>query len=321
MEQPLDCLIVGAGPAGLTAALYLRRFHRRVVIADAGASRARYIERSHNFPGFPDGIPGTELLARLRRQLEEVGGVVLEQQVDALRRDGNGGFIAAIGESSLRTRNVLIATGVSDQAPLLPGIEPVMRKGLLRQCPICDGYEHTGQRIAILGDGTHAQREALFISHFSRQVFVVNLTVEATSNEPLEPAFVAALREGRVGRLESPAAQAHLQEDGSICLQLQDGSAHTFDVLYAALGCRPRSELVLPLGVEHDASGNLIVDSHCSTHMPGIFAAGDVVSALAQLAVAIGHGAIAGTAIHNRCREHPVAPAPEPARHQGAGAI
>jgi thioredoxin reductase (NADPH) len=306
----LDCLIVGAGPAGLTAALYLRRFHRQVFIADAGNSRARNIERSHNFPGFPDGIAGPELLSRLRRQVSDVGATVTQAEVTEIEARTGGGFTARAGSHTIHARTILLACGVADQAPIVPGMEAVVRAGLLRQCPICDGHEHTGQRIAVLGDGRHAQREAVFISHFSRPVTLVPMGGDSTS-ATADDEFLSAFEDGRVRRLESPLAGAQLLDEGkpaasaapAVRLSLHDGSAHDFDVLYAALGCRPRSGLAASLGVERDDAGQLVVDGRCSTRVAGVYAAGDVVDALDQLAVAIGHGAIAATAIHNHCRQ------------------
>ena len=304
----LDCLIVGAGTAGLTAALYLRRFHRRLLVADSGHSRARYIDRSHNFPGFPEGIAGPELLARLRRQVEDVDGSFLDAEITEIthRGDPGGGFVAHTNSGSIQARTVLIATGIVDKAPILPGLEQVMRRGLVRQCPICDGHEHTGQRIAVLGDGPHAQREAVFISHFSRPVSLVGLVEGAPAGEaePDEP-YAQAVADGRVSPLPSPAAGARMQEDGSVALTLRDGTALPFDVLYAALGCHPRSSLALPLGVEKDDAGHLVVDAHCSTCVPGLYAAGDVVASLDQLTVAVGHGALAASAIHRFCLQPP----------------
>src|SRR5690606_8408556 len=97
--------------------------------------------------------------------------------------------------------------------------------------------------------------------------------------------FEDAIEDGRVRQLPSPAAMAQLQSDGSMQLQLQDCSVHAFDVMYAALGCRPRSALAASLGVELDDSGTLRVDSRCATSVPGVYAAGDVVDALDQLSV------------------------------------
>jgi len=197
----------------------------------------------------------------------------------------------------------------------------VVRRGLLRQCPICDGHEHTGQRIAVLGDGPHAQREALFISHFSQPVHLVGLAAPALPSGAGER-FDSAVQDGGVKPHESPVAKACLQADGSVGLELRDGSILDVDVLYAAVGCRPRSALALPLGAEKDEVGHLVVDAHCSTSVPGLFAAGDVVSALDQLAVAMGHGAIAATAIHRHCLEsaprfEPTARSPAPLPQTG----
>ena len=341
----VDCLIVGAGPAGLTAALYLRRFHRRVFIADAGSSRARNIERSRNFPGFPDGIPGTELLLRLQRQVSELGTTVTQAEITSVDARDGGGFTARADGHTVHARTVLLASGVADQAPLLPGVEEVVRHGLLRQCPICDGHEHTGQRIAVLGDGQHAQREAVFVSHFSRPVSLVSMSKDALRSTP-DGELQAALEDGRVRHLAAPLAAVRLQAapgrpagdarphrlaTGAVRLLLQDGSAHDFDVLYAALGCRPRSSLAASLGAGLDDAGQVAVDGRCATSVPGVYAAGDVVEGLAQLAVAIGHGAIAATAIHNYCRQtasrrSPSEPLPDPrqvgssASHHAAGA-
>ncbi len=177
----LDCLVVGAGPAGLTAAIYLGRYKRRALVVDSGASRASLIPTSHNYPGFPEGISGPELLRRLRLQ--------------ALR-------------------------------------------------------------------------------------------------------YGARIRSGLVTALE-------LNDDGEV---------HRFDTLYSALGEKPRSELAAHLGVRCSAGGQILVDEHLQTFVPGVYAAGDVVSALNQISVATGHAAIAATAIHRRCGVGPDALAPTASR-------
>jgi thioredoxin reductase (NADPH) len=140
----LDCLVVGAGPAGLTAALYLRRFGRHVLLADEGHSRAEYIDRCHNFPGFPQGIAGADPLLRMRRQLHDVGGEVTQGRVSGLQQQADGSFNARLDARRLRSRTVLLATCVVDRVPPVAGIEAVRADGLLRQCPICDGHEHRG---------------------------------------------------------------------------------------------------------------------------------------------------------------------------------
>lgn len=296
--QPLDALVVGAGPAGLTTALYLRRYHRQVLLVDSGCSRALWIDRSHNLPGFPDGIPGTELLERMRRQLGQVDGEVVagevlqlalseDESLDAAQARAEGElspvgtplqrrtcFSARVGEREVRARNVVLATGVVDGLPLLPGLDEVRRAGRLRQCPICDGHEHRGQRIVVIGDGAHAEREALFIGHYSPRVTL------------LAPA--AAMR-------------ADLLPDGAgVRLLLHDGATLDADVLYAAMGVRPRNALAVALGAATDECGGVLVDARGETCVAGLYAVGDLASGLDQLTVAAAHGAITATAIHNR---------------------
>src|SRR5438128_1644095 len=113
----VDCLVIGAGPAGLTAGMYLRRFHRRVRIVHDDDSRAKRIPLSHNYPGFPQGIPGHELLARLGTQLDNVGGEVTEGRIDDIATSPDGGFRARTGDTELHASTVLLATGVVDIEP------------------------------------------------------------------------------------------------------------------------------------------------------------------------------------------------------------
>lgn len=289
--RTLDCLVVGGGPAGLTAAFCLARLQRRVELVDEGESRALWIERTLNLPGFPDGLSGRELLERLRRQLEAAGGRVTPGRVSSIVALGNGGgFEAHWRGHQVRSRCVLLATGVVDAVPALPGAAAARRAGKLRQCPICDGHEHRDQRIVVIGSDVaqpHAQREAAFLAHFGAQVHLVGLQAPAQP-PPLAP----------VPLLGAPLVRLRRHGE-ALELVLADGSLHLADVLYAALGAAPRAALATRLGARRDTLGALIVDAHGATSVHGLYAAGDVVSGLDQLVVAEAQGAIAATAIHN----------------------
>lgn len=286
----VDCLVVGAGPAGLSAALYLLRYRRQVVIVDHGHSRALSIERLHNYPAFPQGIAGKALLLRLREHVAQLGGKVVEAEVTLLRRLPQGRFAAQCGAQTFVSRTLLLATGLLDGVPSLPGTEQLQQRGLLRQCPICDGYEHSEQRIVVLGDGLHAAREASFLAHYSPHVAQVRLTDLPVSAQP------------GVRLLPALAERAELLPGDGVRIYLTDGSSHDFDIAYAALGAQPRSQLGRALGAPVDAQGSLVVDPHGACGVPGLYAAGDVVSGLDQIVVAASQGAIAATAIHNRLR-------------------
>lgn len=291
----IDCLVVGAGPAGLTAAIYLRRFHRKVVVMDAGRSRARWIPRSHNVPGFPEGIGGNELLARMREHLAGVHGEVAEGEVTGLRPHAQG-FTASTSLGEIDAHSVVLATGVVDNVPALPGCDGLRAESLLRQCPICDGYEYTGRRIVVIGEGLHGAREALFIRHYSDDVTLVQ-QIGAAEAGPLHRAGVKHI--DATPRCVQPLGPQRLR------LQLDNGDAPEFEVMYAALGVKPRAELAYALGVDTDECGGVQIDAHCRTSVPGLYAIGDVVSGLDQIAVATGQAAIAATAVHNHLRrEH-----------------
>jgi thioredoxin reductase (NADPH) len=177
------------------------------------------------------------------------------------------------------------------------GIDEVRARGLLRQCPICDGFEFTGRHIAVIGAGDHGMRECQFLCNYSREVCLIEET-------PGDDATLAAELDGRgVHRVRDRVQAASVTGDGKVELEYAQGGHHVFDVVYSALGATPRSELARMLHADLDAKGAVVVDKHCASSVDGLYAAGDVVSALDQLAVAVGHAAIAATAIHNRLRQ------------------
>jgi len=171
---PWDAAIVGAGPAGLTAATYLARYRRRVVVFDGGPSRADWIPESHNTPGFPRGIGGPDLLARMRAQALEFGAVIRPGLVAELTVS-DGGFRLRGAFGSALGATVLLATGVLDRLPPIPDLDGAIRSGCVRMCPICDGFEAIDRRIAVLADGEVGRREADFLRTYTSDVEVLML--------------------------------------------------------------------------------------------------------------------------------------------------
>ncbi|NEU14526.1 NAD(P)/FAD-dependent oxidoreductase [Methylobacterium sp. BTF04] len=297
MTPVLDCLVIGGGPAGLTAAIYLGRFRRSVLSVDKGWSRAKWITLSHNLPGFPEGISGPDLLARMREQARRYGATLEHGTVEGLRRDADGLFLAKVGETEVAARTVLLAAGVVENNPPLPHVAEAVKSGLIRTCPICDGYEAIGKSIAVLGNGEHAAAEALFIRTFSEQV---TLLMPASGDGGLSSATRAALLAADIATLPVVVGSVALDTSGVIAVGVADGITHRFDRVYSAFGIVPQSMLAVAAGAQVDATTRLFVDGHQETSIRGLFAAGDLVRGLNQIAVADGEAAIAATAIHNR---------------------
>ena len=289
-KSDLDCLIIGGGPAGLTAAIYLARFRRNVLLVDDGHSRAALIPESHNYPGFL-GISGPDLLASLREQAEKNGARIQQGRVAALRKSGDA-FLAHVGSDELRARRILLATGIVDESPDLPGMKDAIYRGALRFCPICDGFEASDQRIGVLGPLPTAANKARFLRTYSRDVVLLPTDDPAQAGDETQALQQAGIVvEERVIDID--------RSGDKIVAVFGGGRRLPVDVLYPALGCEVRSRLATDLGARCTDQGNLHVDDKQRTSIEGFYAAGDVVTDLHQIAVATGHAAIAATAIHN----------------------
>jgi thioredoxin reductase (NADPH) len=300
-DETLDCLIVGGGPAGLTAALYLARFNRRFLVVDGSDSRASWIPTSHNIPVFAEGISGREILARQRAHLERYHAPILEGDVTAITKED--GFLAQVRPlggpaQEIRARRVLLATGAADLEPDLPDLPNAIQRGLVRYCPICDGYEAAGKKIAVIGFGDRGLGEAVFVARtYSRDVTLLTLGQEMD----LDADERKRIAEHGIKVIHEPIASLDIEQDRISAVRTGTGVEHRFEVLYSALGLRPRSDLGERLGARRDDAGALLVDEHNRTSVGGLYAAGGVVRGLDQIVVAMGHAAIAATDIHNRC--------------------
>lgn len=294
----LDCLIIGGGPAGLITSVYLGRFRRDVRVVDAGRSRAALIPMSHNYPGWPDGISGRDLLVRLREQSRRYGATLSAGKVDRLVRLEAGTFEARAGTETIEARTVVIATGALDIEPSLPDINSAIRSGLVRHCPICDGYEVIGKTVAVIGRGLKGINEARFLRHYTDKLTLFTLDgrhgIGRAELELLETAGIAVVDEA--------LAEVCTEQGAIVGLRTRSGNTYRFDTLYSALGCRVRSELASSVGAACDDAGQIVVDEHLRTTVPGLYAVGDVANDLNQIVVGAGHAALAATAIHNAFR-------------------
>jgi thioredoxin reductase (NADPH) len=296
-DDLLDCLIVGGGVAGLTAALYMGRYKRRALVVDDDGSRLKRIPRTRNLPGFPDGIEGPQLLARLRAQAARYRVPMEAARIECVQQLPDGSFRAQAGDRSWQARFLLLATGARDVEPEIEGILDATLAGQVRYCPICDGYETEGRRVAVLGRAGHGLRESLFLANWVNELTWLSMATQ----EEVPAADLAQLRAAGVRIADSPPQRIDCGVDGAgVRVQLQDGRRLEFDMLYPALGLHHACELATALGARACEDGQLEVDRYQQTTIEGLYVAGDVAMDLNQISVAAGHAAIAATAIHNR---------------------
>jgi thioredoxin reductase (NADPH) len=294
MTKPLDCIIIGAGPAGLTAAIYLARFHLKIRVIDAGQSRAAMIPRTHNHAGYPGGIAGTHLLALMREQANEFDVELTHGLVEKIERTDDGFLVHAEGET-WEARSVLLTTGVvNNRPPIAPEIhDAALSRGLLRYCPICDGYEVTDKRVGVIGTRTHGYNEAVFLRMYTRDVTLIAPDGDhALSSEEHDK-----LCELGVAVVNGPCHPLRLEGD-RIFVQTP-GEELAFESVYPAMGSVIRSELAVTLGADASDEGCLVVDAHQRTTVPGLYAAGDVTKGLDQISHAMGEAGVAATTIRN----------------------
>lgn len=294
-----DTLIIGGGPGGLSAAIYLRRFTRNVALVDKGNSRLGWIPVSHNYPGFPDGINGKLLLDQLRCQLGRYGGHVIPGEIANLRLEDGlfvGDCIGPDGDLTvMRAHTVLLATGVADAGMPVERWDEAVASGAVRLCPVCDGFDVIDKRIAVATSDVNPVGHALFMRTFSTEVLLFERAEESAVNEDEARQLAAA----NVRHISSPLAGVTLTDDLKPVLHTRDGEDYECDVFYPMLGQTARSGLAAALGAETAECDTLLVDDHCRTSVPGLYAIGDVTRGLNQIAVATGQAAIAATTIHN----------------------
>jgi len=297
-----DILIVGAGPAGLTAALYLARYRRKVRVVHDGRSRALWVPRSRNIPGFPDGIVGADLIARMSDHATRYGAEIFEARVDAVApRQNKEGFRARLADgAAIDARGLILATGVDTNLAKLDSGDhnAAVRNGVLRYCPICDGFEHSGERIAVLGSDLHGAAEAMFLRQYSSSVTLIpkwQVALTDKQRDELKASGVDVL-EGSVLRLDATEEAMFVTIEG-------EAERRRFDTLYPAFGSTPRSELAAMLGPLTDPNGCIPFSAFSDGLLPGVYAAGDVIEGLDQISVATGQGAMAATRLHNWLRE------------------
>ena len=290
-EPIADAVVVGGGPAGLMAAIYLARFRRSVVLVDAGQSRIEKIPRSHNYPGFVEGIPGAQVRDMLRAQLRSYPVRIVETFVERAERMPQG-FRLATQQGPIAGRRMLLATGVTDIPPAMPHVRAALEAGVLRYCPVCDAYEVVGKAVGVYANGPAGVAEAIYLRHFSADITLFM----AQGGPGLAAEERSRLAEAGIRWNDAPVDA--IRRSGERVELMHAGTRTLCDTLYCALGLTVHSQIGVALGASVDDTGYVQVDAHHATSVPGLYAAGDASTGLNQIAVAMGGAAIAASAIH-----------------------
>lgn len=292
-----DTAIIGGGPAGLTAAIYLARYRRKVALFDRGGSRASLIPTSHNHAGYPQGIHGEDLLAAMRKQASQFGAELHNGDIETITAQGQGWHLTGDG-IDLTARTVLFATGTVNRYPDIPREvhDAALAAGKLHYCPVCDAFEATDQRIAVVGAESHGVAEALFLRNYSDRI-----TLYTMIKCELHEKDRADLAKAGVTWDPRPVASYDFSGKG-VRLGFADGSHAEADTLYPALGSDPNDSLIKQFGLRTSADDTILTDSHHRLGLDGLYAAGDIVSGLDQISVEMGQAAVAATTLHNDLR-------------------
>lgn len=294
MAELLDCLIVGGGPAGLTAAIYLARFHLDILVIDDGKGRAESIPCTHNHAGYPDGISGKELVGLMREQAQRYGARIERDFVTRLDKTERG-FCATWGSGSVEAKTVLLATGVKNRRPPMDEDlhDEALERGLIRYCPICDGYEVTDKKIGVIGSDSRGVAEAIFLRSYTPDVTLI----APDKALRLKPEDQDRLKAANIDCVDGPT-QAVAISDKCIVVDTAEGH-YTFDSIYPALGSDTHTQLAEQVGARLSELGCIGVDARQRTSVEGLYAAGDVVVGLDQISHAMGEGGVAATTIRN----------------------
>lgn len=304
-----DVIIIGAGPAALTAAIYTTREDIETLLFERGVigGLAAVTDKIDNYPGFPDGIEGLTLADSLQKQAERFGAVIELGEVTKIVDEGKYKRLETTS-GDMRARAVLIATGSDYKKIGVPGEEEYYARGV-HYCATCDGAFYRDKRLVVVGGGNSAVQEAIFLTRFASHIdLLVRSTIKAS--DVLQTDLQKYVDEGKITVHLGTATDEIVGVDNKVVkvTGTKDGETVDFetDGVFVFVGLMPNSQFLKESEIKLDEIGFVITDQHMQTAMPGVFAAGDIRSgATMQIASAAGEGATAALKLREYLEGHP----------------
>jgi thioredoxin reductase len=299
MDESYDVVVVGGSAAGLSGAVALARSRRSVLVVDAADPRNAPAGQVHNFLT-RDGTPPGEIYAAGRAEVARYGGRIETAQVTALSRDNDDRFRVQIGSRAVTARRLLVATGVRDELPDVPGL--AARWGIdVLHCPYCHGWEVRDQRIGILATGPAAVHQALLFSQLSAHVTLLQHTGPKPTGEQREQ-----LDARGIAVTDGPVEAVEAGPEGLTGVRLAGGRQLSLDAIVVAPRLHARAELLVPLGLQPAElrQGEQLIGTYIeadfagATKVPGVWVAGNLAQPMAQVMAAASAGLTAGAAIN-----------------------
>ena len=277
-----DVIVIGSGPAGITASIYAKRRKLKVLVISKGRGTLEKVTQIDNYYGFPKGITGKDLQKNGIEQAKNLGIELLEDEVVNIQKEEN--FIVETINSIYQAKAVILATGTSRVAPNIKGIQEFEGRGV-SYCAICDAFFFKNKEVAVLGNGNYALHEMEQLKQVTPSVTILTNGMPMIENRKIENVKVVEkkIREFR--------GEDKIQE-----VEFEDNSKQEVQGVFVAIGTASSSDLARKIGARIEKNA-IIVDENMQTTVPGLFACGDCTGGLLQISKAVYEGTVAGLSI------------------------
>lgn len=284
----VDVIIIGNGPAGISAALYTHRAGLNTLIIGRDSGSLAKADKIENYYGFSEPVSGNELIQSGIAAAKRIGVNIISDEVVSIQYNGN--LVVKTKALEVEALSVIIATGSARNAPKIEGLNEFEGKGV-SYCAVCDGFFYKGKDVCVLGEGSYALHEAMELLPIAKSVTIITNGVNPTVsvNDDIKV---------RTEKIHSISGDTSIEE-----IIFEDGTTLKTEGVFVAVGVAGSSDLARKIGA-HTEGTKIVVDENMATNVPGLYAAGDCTAGMLQIAKAVYEGAKAGTEVIKYARKH-----------------